>query len=358
MRTVGIWATLALASCGSNSATDYPSFRNAATHLYCQHAADCGMYDPAYLAQCQQSLGDSQTGYDPSKISFDSGAAQGCLDALKAALGGCSTTLDYANMMLVDACKSVFTGKSPAGSPCPNFIECAPGSQCSIQFGGTHCTSMCEALGPIGSTCNTSNCATGGFCDNTKKMCVPQLDAGATCGQFPSHQCKGDLVCVSSATGSTNGTCGPAGGVGATCHFTNPDCVVGLTCDTMVMPPVCAARKQQGQPCSSSDQCDPRFLCVGISMGAGTCQTPIPKGGTCPGDGCLAPHQCVGGVCTPPPSIGDTCDKSCLTGYCDTVSHTCKARVAVGGACDTMSVAVCMGTAQCDPTSKTCMLCQ
>src|SRR5438105_2063904 len=151
MRIGGIAALLLAAACGSPS-TPYTSFVSRTHKLFCQHQVDCGFADPSYESLCEQ-LGTT-AGLDESKINFDSGASQACFDAIKQLLSDCHYRLNLNNMMFLQACQSVLTGKSPAGSPCPFGIECAPGTSCSLHFSNSTCSSSCIALGMTGDSCN------------------------------------------------------------------------------------------------------------------------------------------------------------------------------------------------------------
>jgi hypothetical protein len=298
MRTVGICAAIALAACGSNPTADYPSFAAASANQYCQRLVDCGLFDGAYQSVCVQEASEPNIRLIAAHVRFDPAAAQRCLDAAQAALADCSA-LNQSNPAAVAACGAVITGSSPPGSPCPFDVECAPGSHCARMFDtAKHCTSSCVA-DPAPSGCDLSGCPVGQVCDSVTHACESQPDGGAP-------------------------------------------------------------RKAMGQPCASSGECATPLVCLGESTGAGTCEKAIPKGGSCPGDGCLQPHGCVAGVCTPPPVLGDPCDAGlCLIGYCNPATHKCEPLPGPGAACDpTAMIPLCGADTVCDPPSRTCQYCQ
>jgi hypothetical protein len=346
--------TLSLGACNSGP-PDYKSFLSSLQKVLCQHFVDCGFFDASYEAQCETALNDNAATIDSSTYTYDSGNASRCLDAIKSSLNNCYNDINLNSMMVNDACKSVAVGKTAAGGSCPNGAECAPGTACGQSFAGTTCTSQCKTRIAIGAPCdNTVPCVEGAFCQN--QTCTALLDSGGACAG--SGQCKSGLVCIPTMSNSLNGTCGAPGNAGSNCSGFEGrlDCVAGLTCSSTSMS--CAAAAKAGEACAFDSDCGERLVCD-----SKVCVTPIAKGGSCPnGSGCIGPTQCMNGACVAPPSLGEACTANgsgCFSGYCNTTSGKCEARIAVGAACDpTITSQQCVGTAMCDSTSKTCKLCQ
>jgi hypothetical protein len=347
MRIRGI-ALVLLAACGS-SKTPYQSFTDQTRSLFCQHQVDCGFADSSYPSICEQTA--DGLALDESKITFDSSSSAACLAAIKQLLADCHYSLNIENVMFVDACKSVLVGNAPAGSSCPYFIECAPGNTCQQNFSsvGT-CTSKCVPQPVTGGSCISAPCAATDYCANG--VCTARLDVNATC---TDDSCQPGLYCVAFA-GTTR--CTPPSASGAPCApGETGGSLAGLVCDASR---TCVPEKQKGQECGSSDECAERLVCVGVKVGTmGTCQSPIPKGGACPGDGCLAPYQCAGGTCVSPPGLGDICSGQCLEGYCNPGTNKCERQIALGADCAPMGgLSQCQGAGMCDPVTKKCKLCQ
>jgi hypothetical protein len=357
-KSIVVLAALSVVGCGSNAAVgDYGAFGASTQKLFCQHQVDCGFADAAYETQCEQGLMQGSEGLAGVDVSFDAGAAQRCLDALKSALKDCHAYLNLSDMMLNDTCKSVVSGKSPPGGPCPNQIECAPGAICVTHFDG-QCKTSCEAAGAIGAACEFSNCVEGAFCDGQSSTCLAQLDEGAACKPGSSNPCKKGFSCAPTA-GGTTGACRAPGAAGALCASVE-DCTSGLICDYLATPSVCAPQKKMGEACSSSGDCGERLLCVHDSAGKGTCLPPVALGGSCLGEGCLLPYTCLNGACTAPAALGDPCpNKNCFNSYCSPDSGKCEPLQAAGAACEPMMFpSRCKSSLFCESASKTCQPCQ
>jgi hypothetical protein len=148
----------------------------------------------------------------------------------------------------------------------------------------------------VSGSCNLASCTPAtcclGTCDPTRPP--PSAD-GADCSQ--SYACQGDDRCYASAGG-------------------------GLTCQPLVA---------KGGACTQQVCAEGTICMVDATTGAGTCQAPLPSGAACTGDG-----QC-GGIL------------ACLS-----TTKTCGDRLAVGATCDP-NVFECVGWAQCDYASATCM---
>jgi hypothetical protein len=352
MRIGGLALTLFAAACGSSSASSFGDFQQQARKAYCQGQVSCGRLDGAYESQCEQSVAAGGSP-DPSTFSYDSGASGGCLDALKQVFSKC-TKANFADMMLTAACKSVITGKVPAGGSCPYGVECAPGTSCTLSFSNTSCSSKCNTLGNVGDPCTGGGtCAAGAYCDFSTMKCAAALDTGATCTS--STDCKSGLYCVGAMM-----TCSAPGGSGAPCATYEPQsCSGDLVCE--VASKTCVSAKQMGAACGSDEECASPMVCfnAGGTTAMGSCQPLAGKGASCTTTRCIGPYQCTNGTCTVPPDIGQACTTACLNGYCNKTSMKCETPLAFGATCDpTGAGQQCLSPSFCDAPTKTCKLCQ
>jgi len=350
----------ALVACGSNASSTLSTYRDfgvATQRLFCQNEVACGFYDPAREADCELTFTNDTPAPSPSTFDFDLARAQRCFDALKSALDAADChTIDYSSMMLNDACTGVTVGKQPAGGSCPNFVECAPGTTCSLQFqSGGQCSSMCVAVPALGAPCD-SFCNVGAFCDGQSHTCLALLDEGATCSSANERSCKDGLTCIAPTAGAQR-VCRARGAAGASCQ-SGSDCARGLACDNQLASPVCTTQKKAGESCDDDGDCATRLVCTGVFGAPGICSAPIPLGGACLQTGCLRPYNCIDGRCTAPALLGAPCMKvGCLTGYCNSTSGNCEPRLPAGSACDPAQLNACTPNSICNSTSKTCVAC-
>jgi hypothetical protein len=281
-RSVLVWGlTMGVPACGGNASSGHAApvpesqATDSAVAAYCSGMQTCcsskGFTFGA--SACDSNL-HSEFGSAVCSAGsvYNAQAAGDCLAQLQAALANCS--LDFA---AAPACNDVCVGTVPAGSPCTNDTDCAkPAGQdvrCSVASSSST-TSICIVTprGTAGSACN-STCTTspnGGGCSVM----------GAAIG---SPGPTGDAVCFTNDglyCSTTDFTCHTLAAVGGDC--TGYDgCVSGAYCDTSVSKctakapaggacplgiecadgtycsssQVCATRKANGQPCSSSSEC-------------------------------------------------------------------------------------------------------
>jgi len=338
-------------ACGSGGASDLGSFNVARARLLCRHLVDCGFLDGAYTQQCEDLQLRGSLMPDPNTVSFDSVAAQTCLDVIANALRDCHYATRSVDFMVADACLPVISGRSPEGSSCPYGVECGAGTTCVLAVGtGQSCSTRCEPKPAIGEMCDLA-CVKGAFCGGSPSICTAQRDEGANC--MAGDECRDGLVCVA-ASGSMANVCSQPVGVDAQCASSS-DCGRGLICDRSATPALCVPERKEGEPCSDGSDCAERLLC----SSAHACAAPVQRGGNCSTAPCQSPYICVNGACAAPPSIGEACpQQGCLTGYCDTKSGFCEALIPIGKPCDvSISPFQCEGQATCDPPSATCRLC-
>ena len=209
-------------------------------------------------------------------IRYDGASARVCLDAIDT---------DCADPIEPAACDNVFRGTVPAGGACVIDGECVNRGRCLKPDTCTVacCVGTCEAVGApiaIGGACDypfsSTPCVAGAFCGN--RTCTARRPVGAACGSGPD-ECLDPAVCLYRPDGS------------------------GETCTVISSEPGAACVPGANFGCGRDDEtCNATTsLCTKRAAPGGACQTY--------GD-------CVGYA------------------YCDTAAGTCKARVALGQACD------------------------
>jgi hypothetical protein len=223
------------------------------------------------------------------------------------ALGLCAGGPD--DGLVCDCIAGSCTG-APACSLAPTFGTCQ---------GGVNAALCCDV---------THNCAGGGPCVGTQKLCIGGGDIGVAC--LRDDQCPGS-VCQST---------------GAVCDggdFNNFPCVddvdcrnaggsQGGTCTTAVPPPtptpsptgefLCSAGPRDGLACNNDANCGPDGVCV---IAVGLC-----VGG--PDDGLIC--DCIAGSCTGASACSldatfGTCQGGVNAALCCNVTHNCSG----GGPC-------------------------
>lgn len=219
-------------------------FSNLATTLDFDSEGDC---DSKYGEQLQASAQTYQASVKDKRITWNSTAAQACLNALNNAANSCSAQAfavalsgDPNNPGTPAACDTTqfITGDVASGGACTIDQDCSgQGSTCKpapqnppptvITTGGT-----CAVLPPTGQPCANGQCATGNCCDNTN-TCVQYVATGSTCGGF---------FCAS----------------GMTCDPTIDYCGGNGTCTQKIA---------NGQPCFNNDP----LSCQSDNCNAGNC---------------------------------------------------------------------------------------
>ena len=198
-------------------------------------------------------------------ISFDSAAAQRCLDEFKTATNACSA---FDKSQLPD-CSRTTRGTLPLGAACTSSRQCAPtnGRIPDCQYApdaniGTCALEETPAHAAPGDRCQTTctlddGCETGTstasptdpvlpppvgacyvadalYCSSSSQTCTSIGNKGDIC--YASNGCSSGLVCVGLAESYTTdsgqvrpGKCGPPQAEGAPC-VTSEECVT-LACD-------------------------------------------------------------------------------------------------------------------------------
>jgi hypothetical protein len=188
-----------------------------------------------------------------------------------------------------------------------NGIACGSDWQCQSTYCNTN-GQACGACGPragAGGSCTSDDgCTTGLVCANN--TCVMPGLQGAACA--PDKQpCRSDLYCNGMSV------CAPHVGVNGSCADSSAACDItqGLACDTLRANPVCktVGVAQGGAACGNVNStltlCVALDACPGATLTQpGVCASPAGDGQACgnsnSGHNCIAPANCVNGVCRLP----------------------------------------------------------
>ncbi len=314
---------------------------------------------------------EAQQRVDDGELTFDSGEARACVDAV-GALACSELSLDLDLTKFGPACRRAITGNRPAGEICREDIDCAPSLYCDRS---ADCPGTCAEPIAAGASCQLGQRCAGGYrcfvppsSVGTTGACVPPAGEGEACDTEAGPPCAVALRC-DTPDGETAGTCArgtdvtTGAAVGEPCGLPGRRmatlCADGLACVVSGgLTGTCqAAGIAEGEACPLAmlDPCAEGLYCDGAmpqAGGAGTCKR-LPTAGepcgrlaTALGDDSLffADGLCGPGlVCdrteSPPTCVefranGQPCrsNKVCLSGYCETVGGsdmgTCRTRSA------------------------------
>jgi hypothetical protein len=282
----------------------------------------------------------------------------GVLAAVMALSVGCGGSSSSGPIPLADLpaqvtaafCQANACGQYPDHATCVQSMSGSnlPRLQAAVAAGktkydGAAAAECLNALGASFASCKLSDT----FAD-TPFACAATFTGTVSAG----GDCLGDEECVSqqcdrtacdAGTPCCHGTCVagaaprdvPAGGACAQGDF----CAPGTFCDQSAATPICAPAKAAGAPCMFGDSCVAGYFCLPATIGA-----------TGPGQGFCVKPPTTGQTCTAP----GTCDLR--TDFCDATTSKCRARIAVGGACDSTTLDDgCVGFAFCDQATSKCV---
>jgi hypothetical protein len=281
-------------ACG-DSGDDAPpltasTYLNAYDDAVCEYVVHCGQAPD--VATCHKIYGqDAEVAQAISSVlfgtlQFDAAAAQGCIDALKAAV--CEIPYPYGVAPDVKTkCDAVFTSGAKDGDACYVGLECQSGfckaGKCNDACCVGQCTSVSTAV-PDGGDCSMSACVSGDYCDESMGMhvCKPRVGANDVCTQ--PDACELGYRCD---TGSSK--CFKLAASGAQCNpdlSVSPCLSVAEYCDKAQQK--CVPLPKAGSPCTSDptpNLCAADALCLN-----GTC---VAMG--LPGEDCVD-MRCMGSV--------------------------------------------------------------
>jgi hypothetical protein len=336
-----------------------------------------------------------QAAVDAGRITFDSGAARSCLEALDT--GGCFAADDF--------CDAALRGAVPDAGSCRSTYECAsPYSRCATE---ATCPGLCTRRSDNTPCDSSADCDPATlYCNlyGTPSTCQLRVGPGLPCSYGPVNPCVDGYGCGPAGTcivqpSSPGEPCTPGSGcsvaAGLACDGTTGTCAPapngpspvggpcggGFYCDdrTAFCGPgyQCVARfpRDQGFGCTSDDQCASPGHC---SLAAGDtsykCRSFQPVGGPCAGGhgDCVVGAYCdaaldAPGVCRAQPVLGERCNISgpidpsfCLDGWCNTTatpgSETCVPYLGAGAQCSLPGSAPCdpIASLVCDGTTHLC----
>jgi hypothetical protein len=204
-------------------------------------------------------------------------------------------------------------GQLASGATCGDNAQCSSG-YCNLGAGGK-CGTCAAGLGAAGATCyRDDDCAFGTVCVGNDVTASPEKQGhctalaagGATCDD--AHPCMKTLACHGD---SSTGMCAGPDAAGANCNQIGAD--FAGNCDELsgnycskVSGGTCTqiALVAAGQPCGVVggvlNACTASGKCGGSSS---SCVAPAADFGNCDatnGPGCMAPAQCIGGMCIRP----------------------------------------------------------
>jgi hypothetical protein len=218
--------------------------------------------------------------------------------AASAAIAGCTHALDSVRCdallghALPAACQ-LTPGPRADGAPCNSAAQCAstrcaylPGAACGV----------CAPLAGLGDVCAAdSDCAFGEVCAAGACSALGVVEAPCDAG----HPCARPWVCAA-------GICVTPIGAGGECSFAADRCDrdAGLFCSA-------SGRCEPWRNSRAGEACNQTLAgwaaCSGgSSCIANRCEGPLPDGSPCASDRapfCLAPAQCLGGVCGLPTAV-------------------------------------------------------
>jgi hypothetical protein len=299
---------LAFPSCGPGNTTQTAApvpqaeLPDKVAEAYCAGLAGCCQKSGFSLNQagCQAAwrAQAAQNQPAPANVSYDPNAAGQCLTGIRALLSACSDIEDETTMAV---CNRVFVGTLPTGAACTHSEECADPSNgnaycdlsdataegvcaaylppahgtvgqacsttCTVEGGGESCSGTSPSISGAGGASNASpvnvGCYTndGLYC-STGGTCQKPVQVGGACDSYGA--CTSTAYCDLQTR-----LCTAKAAVGAACSN-----FMGCVAEAYCRASVCEAKKADGQPCTSFEECQ------------GYCDlSEDPTGGLCTGAG-------------------------------------------------------------------------
>lgn len=309
--SVGLTGIATLVSCSGSSGGSVSTMQAASdiADAFCVKINGCSPFfiQVAFgdLATCEaresalftEALGANGTGWTPS-------AVEACAQSVHGS--SCDEALGH---NLPAACHPP-AGQLASGAACGDNAQCKSG-YCNLGAGGK-CGTCAAGLGGANATCyRDDDCAYGTVCvgasvtapTEVSGHCTALGSSGATCDD--THPCLKTLACK-------GGTCGAPDAAGAACTRTATNffgscnelagdyCskATGGACTQIALAATggaCGAVNGGLTSCSASGKCP--------MTGSMSCVAPAADFANCnlaSGQGCMAPADCIGGICTRP----------------------------------------------------------
>lgn len=164
----------------------------------------------------------------------------------------------------------------------------------------------------------------------TRDACLAEIAAGA-CNPGTFYPASCDRALVARNPRENGESCAPS-----SLYLPNLPCRDGLTCELssscrVCAPAVAVPRMSEGDPCLTSEECEPGLFCTAATQPK-TCAR-LPEVGELCGESACASGDCVGSVCVPIVGAGEPCGDiaSCQRDFvCD---GTCVPRKLAGASC-------------------------
>jgi len=229
--SVGVVLSAACGVSPSAAPTTYYDFQMGQNQIACEaQARCCGVKCSTGVdSTLARQILDTQRFIDAGKLTMDSAAAQGCLDAQRLRYDGCDILLTNLPDITV-ACSRVLVGTVAIGGACDpagtNF--CVSNAYCDGK--NRACT---KYLGS-GESCVTGRCGNNLFCDTASQACKPLPKSGESCAVSLSCDATGTkLACL------PNMLCGPLLDDGQMCALSSQckSSLCATTCAPATTPP-------------------------------------------------------------------------------------------------------------------------
>jgi hypothetical protein len=279
---------------GGSSEVSLEEFEDAFTASFCELQVRCNLIpdQATCLSTTPSSTADlatliAEAGKAEGTVSYSGEQAGTCLSAIE----GAACNLNELIEIVLDDCRTTFTGKVADAGSCFFDGECVSGN-CEENVepactDDTCCPGTCgaaEVLVAINGDCSEGqDCVEGAFCEDgeTASTCKPLLASGASCSDFAA--CGGGTVCQEFNFETGMGTCGVAPATGQPC-----DLETGTRCGDF------------------RDYCD---------TATSICTRRVAVNATCDAaqDNCVPYSNCIEGTCVEQPNVNESCaTQSCL----------------------------------------------
>ena len=248
--------------------------------------------------------------------------------------------------------------------PCADGLVCAEGS-CRAPIaaaGACVTTAQCnEGLACIDGTCGeVSACSRWQDCGELES-CHGDQRSICTADVPDGSRCEWDYDCVLPSFCNVEGRCTPPARAGEPC---DGPCEDGSFCDAETLRCLPYPTARLGEPCLLSGPAS--IVCIeGLcDVRTSRCVEAVPEGGACSPGHCAEGLNCVDGICTAPPGLGERCASpiecreglNCLQETADAVTTCVDHLAGVGAPCNGSHD--CEPTLYCDYTSSSSRTCQ
>lgn len=381
-RTLFLFASVALAGCGSDNTSGIDDFvqsiatQQCAWEFRCCTDAEIKAQDgrkfmtqdecvPYRLLSLQDALYANMLAAHQGRMKLDHDKAQACIAAMMSM--SCNPMPNQPAApptMALAACADVFVGITPVGQPCQFALECEKSAHCVFDK-ATPSVGVCVPYQEEGDICNaSSDCdplVTELYCAEQDWKCHVRAKLGEKCALSVDGAGKPKLPLLLECDDSAgnlycdplSSTCKQLPAAGQPClsplppgvsSSCDPDPKLHLTCRTSggSSGGVCAGLAKSGEDCTNI-ACDSGLYCDSSTGTTRTCK-PLPTiNQSCAGAGqCATPYFCnfnrSPATCDQPAQLGQPCSNGATCDvdlWCDSSQSTplCKSKLADGATC-------------------------